>query len=151
MGRPARPARWSADALEMGTVSSRHRSERASKAGRLARPESMTAVTPVSVMLDSAMEVARMTRRLPGQGPPPQTPQALLSGACQMTFGGRMLCMAADEPRGRSYQRNTARSIARKRTRSQTGCLKRSDMTTFLLNHCLQLMHGDAQRGILPS
>ena len=67
---PALPARCSADACDTGTVCSLHRSERGSKAGCLERPASTTARTPGSVMLDSAIEVARITRRRPALDSP---------------------------------------------------------------------------------
>ncbi|CAM5487556.1 hypothetical protein RLIN73S_06717 [Rhodanobacter lindaniclasticus] len=63
--RPARPARWSAEACEIVTVSSRVKPEFGSKRGSRARPLSITARMPGKVMLDSATLVASTMRRVP--------------------------------------------------------------------------------------
>ena len=64
--RPARPARWTADACEAAVVCSRLSPLRASWRGRRTSPPSTTIRTPSTVRLDSAMSVASTTRRRPG-------------------------------------------------------------------------------------
>ena len=66
--RPARPARWSAEARDTRTVSSRVMPVEASKAGSRCSPLSMTMRTPSMVIEVSAIEVARTILRVPGAG-----------------------------------------------------------------------------------
>ncbi len=63
--RPARPARWSALACEIATLSSREKPLLGSKRGSRARPLSITTRTPGRVTDDSATLVASTTRRRP--------------------------------------------------------------------------------------
>ena len=63
--RPARPARWSADACEIDTTSSRAKPLFGSKRGSRASPLSITTRTPGKVTDDSATLVASTTRRRP--------------------------------------------------------------------------------------
>ncbi|CAB4818999.1 unannotated protein [freshwater metagenome] len=63
--RPARPARWSAEARLMATVVSLVIPVRWSTLGTLACPLSTTTRTPSTVSDDSAMSVASTTRRRP--------------------------------------------------------------------------------------
>ncbi len=63
--RPARPARWSAEARETRTVSSRVIPVEASKTGSRCRPLSMTMRTPSMVIEVSAIEVASTILRVP--------------------------------------------------------------------------------------
>ncbi len=64
--RPARPRRWSAEARETRTVSSRVSPTAGSKRGTRASPESTTTRTPSMVSEVSAIEVASTTLRRPG-------------------------------------------------------------------------------------
>ncbi len=64
--RPARPARWSAEACEIATVSRRVNPELGSRRGSRARPRSITPRIPGRVTLDSATFVASTMRRVPG-------------------------------------------------------------------------------------
>mmetsp|Transcript_22889 Transcript_22889/g.68705 ORF Transcript_22889/g.68705 Transcript_22889/m.68705 type:complete len:384 (+) Transcript_22889:1076-2227(+) len=61
--RPARPARWSAEARLMARVVRRRRPVSSSMVATRARPESTTAVTPANVSEASAIGLATMTRR----------------------------------------------------------------------------------------
>ena len=61
--RPARPARWSAEAWEMGIVRSTEMPRRGSNTDTRSRPVSTTARTPGRVTLVSAMLVASTTVR----------------------------------------------------------------------------------------
>ena len=63
--RPARPARWSAEACDTATTSSREKPLFGSKRGSRASPLSITTRTPGKVTLDSATLVASTTRRRP--------------------------------------------------------------------------------------
>ena len=62
--RPARPARWMAEAREMRWTVRRGRPDQGESPATRARPESMTARTPGIVMDDSATLVERMTLRM---------------------------------------------------------------------------------------
>ena len=63
--RPARPARWSAEARDTRRVSSRVMPVAGSKTGNLCSPLSMTMRTPSMVIEVSAIEVASTILRLP--------------------------------------------------------------------------------------
>ena len=65
--RPARPARWSAEAFDTRTVSSRVRPEAGSNFGSRCNPLSTTIVTPSIVIDVSATDVASTTLRWPGR------------------------------------------------------------------------------------
>jgi hypothetical protein len=69
LGSPARPARWSAEARETRTVSSRVMPVEASNTGSRCRPLSMTIRTPSIVMEVSAIDVASTILRVPGRRP----------------------------------------------------------------------------------
>jgi hypothetical protein len=63
--RPARPARWSAEARDTRTVSSRVMPVDASNTGSRCRPLSITMRTPSMVIEVSAIDVASTILRVP--------------------------------------------------------------------------------------
>jgi hypothetical protein len=75
--RPARPARWSAEARDTRTVSSRVMPVDASNTGNRCSPLSITILTPSMVMDVSAIDVASTILRVPAAG-------GLIAASCSL-------------------------------------------------------------------
>ena len=109
--RPARPARWSAEARETRTVSSRVSPVAGSYFGSRDRPLSTTTRTPSMVSEVSAMDVASTILRRPaGAG--------LIAASCvrasRLPNSGTMSALAGTRPPSRSAVRSISRWPGRK-------------------------------------